>query len=180
MTHSIDVPIHRHPPISCVPSVGSRLNRLRRQAGISPDEMAKLLRMDKSQYAWCEQNTAVLEEGRLARLATLYGVDLEYLQGTTNQPRKPPKQLTEVNDIIFHARTRAMDECYPLVERMRKTIKGDIKSIIARVNDEDADLLGQVGVVLEKELDDIFTRLVQGIGKDIQQYIGGKHDETHK
>lgn len=90
MTHSIDVPIHRHPPISCVPSVGSRLNRLRRQAGISPDEMAKLLRMDKSQYAWCEQNTAVLEEGRLARLATLYGVDLEYLQGTTNQPRKPP------------------------------------------------------------------------------------------
>lgn len=73
-----------------------------------------------------------------------------------------------------------MDECYPLVERMRKTIKGDIKSIIARVNDEDADLLGQVGVVLEKELDDIFTRLVQGIGKDIQQYIGGKHDETHK
>lgn len=190
----------KQPPVCCRPSVGIRLQTLRRKRNMTFQSIAKMLKLPLNQYKWAEKNLITLDDDRLDRLATFYKVDVEYLQGKTPHPTKEfhtlssfkknltytqqdellaseVKALAAAKSISFQAHIKTREDCYVLANKLKRTIRDDIRGILSRVQDEDADLLGQIGIDLENELVEIFERAMERVDKITQQYIGGKVNE---
>ena len=108
---------------------GEKLLTLRKQSGLSQEQLAERLDVTRQAVSRWESDTAYPETDKIVRMAALFGVSCDYLLGVSNEPSptgdKPPSPVTrllreavgrkvllafyEENDFIFCDWSRILD-----------------------------------------------------------------------
>ncbi|MEF7658509.1 helix-turn-helix transcriptional regulator [Bacillus thuringiensis] len=76
---------------------GTRLQTLRKERKLRQEDMAKKIGIARTTYAMYEQGNREPDYNTLIKLATFFGVSIDYLLGTTEI-----KHVTDVQDSELH------------------------------------------------------------------------------
>lgn len=92
--------------------LGARLQKLRRQAGMSQQELADQLRVSRQSISKWELRTATPDLDNLVRLSKLFGVSLdELVLGRTEKPQETSQQPAQPVEDLKTKRMKWMRLC---------------------------------------------------------------------
>lgn len=114
-----------------MPSFGDRLSELRKEKGLSQQELADLFEISKSAIAMYETDRREPDNETLKKLATYFNVSTDYLLGRTDE-RRPAEQIIEdvlpitdplLDDLLKKVPDLTDEEKESLAEHMQFALK---------------------------------------------------------
>ncbi|QNB45876.1 helix-turn-helix domain-containing protein [Thermanaerosceptrum fracticalcis] len=114
-----------------MPSFGERLSELRKEKGLSQQELADLFEVSKSAIAMYETDRREPDNETLKKFATFFDVSTDYLLGRTDE-RRPAEQIIEdvlpitdplLDDLLKKVPDLTDEEKESLAEHMQFALK---------------------------------------------------------
>lgn len=112
-----------------------KLIRLRLEAGMTQEEAARVLQINRSTYAYYETGKSHPKYDTLQKIALVYGVSLDYLLSDSASPQAAPVPQLH-------------DEAVPYAANNQQQAAGDGTQLYGRINDGVADLTSDERLVL--------------------------------
>jgi transcriptional regulator with XRE-family HTH domain len=101
-----------------LPGLGSRLRQAREAAGLTQEQVARLLQLQRPAVTEIENETRKVSAGELKQLAELYKVSLEWLAGDLpNQGRKVKIAARKLGAL----KERDLDAVMRIIDSLQKT-----------------------------------------------------------
>jgi transcriptional regulator with XRE-family HTH domain len=122
--------------------LGQRLKQLRKQRGLSQQEVANRLKINRVTYSQYEVNRRQPDYETLNKIADFYQVSLDYLVGRTDDPQgtvdhKNFKVTTDIIEFLEKSNDLHVGG-QKLSEKQRKILIDFMKSVVApRLQDQD-------------------------------------------
>ena len=89
-------------------TMGETISTIRKEKGMTQKDLAEQLGVtDKAVSKW-ERDVACPDISTIPKLAAVLGISVEELLNASSQTKKPPKQVTDIIDIILRAVPTAM------------------------------------------------------------------------
>jgi len=110
------------PRTNDLPGLGNRLRQARDAAGLSQEQVARLLKLPRPAVTEMENETRKVSAGELKELAELYKVSLEWLAGDLlNQSRKVKIAARKLEAL----KERDLDAVIRIIESLQKTTSNE-------------------------------------------------------
>lgn len=109
-------------------SFGGRLKELRKEKGLTQEELAKKLQIAKSSIGMYETNKRIPEVRTLESIADYFNVDMDYLMGNTDTRR------IYNYDFYTENRQNTISFLSQYVLKLRKLDEDDLDEVMALVN----------------------------------------------
>lgn len=117
-------------------SIGERIMELRKQAGLSQLELAKILDVSRQAVSKWENDLAFPDVSNLIQLADLLDTDIEYLAtGRRTYGRRPPVVITTTETVEKIVEVPVIQTVETVVERVveKPVVKTIEKPVVKRV-----------------------------------------------
>lgn len=103
-------------------SIGERITELRKQAGLSQVDIAKMLDVSRQAVSKWENDQSTPDSLKMIRLAEVLDTDIEYLStGRQNFARRPPVVVTTVETVEKTVEKPVIQIVEKVVERIVET-----------------------------------------------------------
>lgn len=87
------------PPVYSV--FATRLRQLRKQANLKQEDLAQMLMIHRTAYTKYETDRANPDQDGLIKLASTFGVTVDYLLGNDSKPDTSPSRLKDDSDYML-------------------------------------------------------------------------------